>query len=183
MKKINTLLFLLLTLTSVSLFAQTALPMDTVSGKVTYEGIIDMPTATQTQLYEQGIAWGKQHYKNAENAFFQSKDAEKGKIVGKHRFNLWQDVDGKRIRSQKMIKYTLTLWFKDGKYRYRITDINLQQASYFPIENWLKNGTAKEKELEDYIAQMDNFFNELTAALKQDMAKLFEESTRDEDDW
>jgi hypothetical protein len=175
---------LLLVLSASMLSAQTytmpELPIDSNSNLVSYEGIVEMPKLDKDQLYNKAMDWSKEFF-SSPSAFYTLRDPEKGKIEGKGRFNLWQDVKGQRTRSSKLIKYTLTLWFKDGKYRYRITKFNLSQASYFPIENWLEEDKAKQNEIKDYLSQVEAEAQRLLADLQDYMEKA--SAVVDEDDW
>jgi hypothetical protein len=130
-------------------------------------------------LYQKSMAWIKGHYKNPAS-FFQLKDPEKGKIEGKHRFNLYQEVKGTSIKSGE-IRYSLTLWFKEGKYRYRITKFNLEKTSYFPIERWLEPNMQKQDQIRDNCRQIDEFCTGLIEEYITFMATAVE--VIDEDEW
>ncbi|MFT7588833.1 MAG: hypothetical protein ACI959_001046, partial [Limisphaerales bacterium] len=109
-------------LISSGLFAQveTPYPIDTNTNLISYQGVVEIDGYDKSQLYDKGIEWVKTHYKDP-GGFFTLKEKEKGKIEGKHRIALWKTIDGQTIRSGQMVKYTMTMWFKDGKYRYKIT--------------------------------------------------------------
>lgn len=155
-------------------------PIDTNSKLITYEGIVDLAGYDKAALYQKGMEWVRSHYKDP-GSFFTLREAEKGKIEGKHRIALFKTLDGKQVRSGQMVKYTITLWFKDNKYRYRITKFNLQRTSYFPAENWLEESLYKQKEVRNYLDQVDTFSKELVEELKTFMVTIKTEV--DEDDW
>lgn len=155
-------------------------PIDSNTELISYAGVVDLPGKSKDDLYKAAEAWVKEFYSNP-GSFWVSRDAEKGKIEGKYRFNLMKDVGGNRIRSNSLIKYTLTLWFKDGKYRYRLSKINLKQTSYFPIERWLEEDQYSQEATRDYLNQVDEYAKALVESLEEGMKST--KATYDEDDW
>jgi hypothetical protein len=81
-----------------------------------------------------------------------------------------------------LVKYTLTLWFKDGRYRYKISNLNLERATYYPLEQWLEPATYSNAETKDYTEQVHTYCTELIASLNAFMAKA-PAAASDDDDW
>ena len=116
------------------------LPVDAVSGLYSYENVVDVPGVSKDELYNRTLAWANGFYKNPGDVI-REKNSEQGKIIIKARFRISNEADKKGVVTQAGdVMYSLTLNFKDGKYKYEITKINWQQISYFPIERW--NDTA-----------------------------------------
>jgi hypothetical protein len=80
-----------------------------------------------------------------------------------------------------MIRYSCKLQFRDGRFKYTITKINLDGTTYFGIENWIND----EKYLEDehvpgYLTQIDAFMMELIASIESEIRP---KAVKEEDDW
>jgi hypothetical protein len=61
----------------------------------------------------------------------------------------------------ELIKYQFNLMFRDGRYKYVITKINVQKTAYYGIENWLTDETlSTEFDIQSYLEQIHIFFTE-----------------------
>jgi hypothetical protein len=80
-----------------------------------------------------------------------------------------------------VVKYTLTLSFKDGKYRYEIKNVNLQAASYMPIEKLFNQNDPNIEDNYNTLNEAHNYFTnlieDLQAGMRQPSVKL------KKDDW
>jgi len=184
--KLNVIRALILLLLPLTTFAQKPgaghpYPIDSNTGLWTYEGTGEIAGLTKADGYARAGEWVKSQIKDPAG-FYTVQDAEQGKIEGKHRIPLFRTVDKQRIRSQMLVKYTLTLWFKDGRYRYRITNLNMERATYYPLEQWLEPATYANAETKDYTEQVHTFCTEMIASLNAHMAKA-PQNAADEDDW
>jgi hypothetical protein len=89
------------------------LPIDPDTHLVAYTGIIEVPGTLQTQLYTRATTWVAQHYPTATSAV---QDKETGKII----------VQGIAYPPApagfaSSVTYTLSLYVKEGKYKYDFT--------------------------------------------------------------
>lgn len=155
------------------------LPVDSTTGKVTYEAIFDAP-GTADELYQRALDWFDDFYPNA-RVVIEEKEPEKHKITAKHKFNL--QIADKKGRNQNVgfIIYDFKVWQKDNKVRYKIDEIHLEYKVYYGIEQWMDpkhedadNNPAKLREINAY-------FQTLIASLKEGMQP--EEEPVDEDEW
>jgi hypothetical protein len=79
------------------------------------------------------------------------------------------------------VMYTLTLQFKDGKYKYEITKFTWMQASAFPCERWKDTASSSYKqEYAHYLTQLDTKTSEVLLAIKKAMTT---ETEKKKDDW
>ncbi len=92
-------------------------PIDSLTHKITYEGVVKVDEK-KDQLYDKGLNWLAIAFKSS-NDVIQIKDKENGKIVGKWVLQPAEDKIG-------LVSATITLLFKDGKYKYIITDLYYQ---------------------------------------------------------
>ena len=83
-----------------------------------YEGVVDVaPTSKQLDLYKTGRTWFVDTYVDAKEVL-QLDDKAEGKMMGKGLYR-YSFLNGINI-SQVLMRFTLALDVKDGKYRYRI---------------------------------------------------------------
>jgi hypothetical protein len=156
-------------------------PIDSSTGLWTYAGVTEVAGLNAADAYVRAGEWVKSQIKDPAS-FYTLQDAAQGKMEGKYRIPMFRTVDKQRIRSQMLVKYTLTLWFKDGRYRYKISNLNLERATYYPLEQWLEPATYSNAETKDYTEQVHTYCTELIASLNAFMAKAPAQGA-DEDDW
>ncbi|MDJ1468147.1 DUF4468 domain-containing protein [Xanthocytophaga flava] len=110
----------LLLISSFSLFAQVTLPIDPTTNKVSYTEVVEVPGMTKDQLHAKANEWLAKTYKSA-NDVIQMNDKEAGKIIAKGTTKSYLHSMGKDWDAG-YFRHTLTLSFKDGKFRYEFTD-------------------------------------------------------------
>jgi hypothetical protein len=92
------------------------LPVDPDSHLVAYTGVVDTPGATQVQLYSRAYEWVAKNYNSAQKVI-QMQDKDAGKLIVKGRTTAY--FKGHEFG---WITHTLSIYVKDGKYKYDITD-------------------------------------------------------------
>lgn len=113
MKKLTLLLVLI---SSVSV-AQVVFPKDE-NGNVTYTGTILVDSMlTKNELYSRAQEFFAKAFVSSINVI-QYQDKDEGKIIGKG--NLSIKLDGR----ENILKFTLSIYVKEGKYKYIITDLS-----------------------------------------------------------
>jgi hypothetical protein len=101
-----------------------ALPVDSDTHKVTYSGVVEVAGATQAQLYSRAYEWVVRTYKSAPDVL-QMQDKESGKIILKGYTHALV-----RGRECGPVSHTFSIYLKDGRYKYDITDfVNTNQTS------------------------------------------------------
>ena len=155
------------------------LPIDDDTKLVTYEEVVDISGANRDQLYTRADAWFKSFFKNPANVMREA-DKEGGKIKGKHGFNIYKFIEEAKHR-KGIVKYSITVSVKDGKYKYEITNIFLLQSPKLPVERWFDEDDPEKANNYSYLSQIHEFMNELTGDLKNNMAKAA--GGTEEDDW
>lgn len=112
------------------------LPVDSSTGLIAYSNVKIISGTSKAELYKRAYGWANTYYKNPADVI-REKNAEEGKLVIKARFKISNEADKKGVVTQAGdVMYTLTLDFKEGKYKYELTKINWQQVSYYPAERW-----------------------------------------------
>jgi hypothetical protein len=104
--------------TKVKMEVSTATEFPVKEDKLYYEGVVDLPaTSKQLDLYKTGRTWFVDTYVDAKEVL-QLDDKAEGKMMGKG-FYKYSFLNGINI-SQVLMRFTLALDVKDGKYRYRM---------------------------------------------------------------
>ncbi|MGD1846412.1 MAG: DUF4468 domain-containing protein [Salibacteraceae bacterium] len=155
-------------------------PRDEKTNLVSYNEVVT-ETGDKTALYEKGKKWFNTYYKSP-SSVIKKQDMEAGVISGRGRIKLW-DIDpktGERIKTGGIALYTITIQFKDGRYRYEITDIQWKQASTFPMKKWIDENEKKFNwQYANFLAQVDQEVKALIEDLKADMSVAAESAGED----
>jgi len=155
------------------------MPRSEENNQVYYMEVITIDGVNASELYKRANNWYHKFYKNP-NGVVESADSVNGTMVFKPAFSAYRMKDGTKVQSA-VVKYTLTLGFKVGKYRYEVKNINLQGASYVPIE---KLFNASDPNIEDNYNTL-NEANKYFTALIDDLAAGMREPSnkKKKDDW
>lgn len=160
------------------------LPIDKKTGKVIYSEVVKVDsTITKYQLYSKAREW-------IANVFISSKDViqmddrEAGKIIVKGSFELTSKLD------IDLMKFTISIYLKDGKYKYVITDFIRRyyvDRRYYeePIEvviNNSKNATTKIRRR--FMKQkLDHTVEKMTDLIRDLKQTMQIKTLKNEDDW
>lgn len=147
------------------------MPIDEESKLFSYKKTNEVAGVSKNDLYNRAFAWANAYYKNPTDVI-REKDMEKGKLVCKARYKIYNIPDKKGFSSDVGdVMYTLTIDLKDGKYRYEITNINLKGISYFAAEKWLDTKNQYYNNNWDYfLKQVDDNSKKIIADLEKSMA-------------
>jgi len=149
---------------------QVVIPKDKETGLYSYSGIVDVSGASKDELYNRAISWVQSYYKNPADVL-REKDPASGKVVIKARFKIFNPADKKGLATDAGdVMYTLTIEFKDGKYRYELTRFTWMLTSAFAAERWVdKSSSSYKSEFDHYLTQTDSKASEVLLALKKVM--------------
>jgi hypothetical protein len=180
MQKIKVILILAGSLISGFCHSQN-LPVDETTKLFTYKGVSSVPGAGADSLFNKALAWCNDYFANPTDVI-REKNSKEGKIVCKARFKIFNPADKKGLVTDAgQVMYTLTLQFREGRYKYVITDFNWKQTSYYAIERWTdKSNQYYKPEFENYLQQVDAKANEIMKSLHE--AMLAKEPMKD-DNW
>ena len=159
------------------------LPIDSGTGKITYSDIVYVDSLVKKQeLFLRAREWFAKTYKSSTNVI-QMEDKESGEIIGKALMKVYHKALGTYYPSGH-INYTISIYLKEGKYRYEIThfyhtgQITSHGATipdYGSCENMINTtdrtmGISHQKMYNYYLEQMDDKTKALIADLKVAMA-------------
>jgi hypothetical protein len=155
------------------------LPIDSVSGKITYKEVVFVDSLTNKQeLFSRAREWFAKAYKSSKSVI-QMEDKESGKIVGKALMSIFFKYGG--MQPGGNINYTISVYLKDGKYKYEITDFyHTGISGNYPIpdggtcENLMTSnkgiyGMSYNNTYGLYLFQMDKNIKDLVFDLKNAM--------------
>lgn len=155
-----------------SIAQQSKLPIDDETRLITWKKVVELPSTSKTELYNRAWAWANNYYKNPGDVI-REKDSVAGKLVCKARFKIKNQPDKKtQIQTDAGdVQYTLTLDFKEGKYRYTFSNIGWQQKSAFPAERWMdKKSQSYTPDWDYYLEQTSESAHSILASLEKAMA-------------
>ena len=114
------------------------LPQDSVTGKVSFQGVVQVPGATQATLYARAKKWFAT-YDGPTKMTLVTEDQASGKVTGKTSELVMQNFLGANV--QVPLWRTIIVQVKAGRFRYQITDFSFDsgkgQGAVTPIENYL----------------------------------------------
>ncbi|HNX44470.1 MAG TPA: DUF4468 domain-containing protein [Bacteroidales bacterium] len=170
MKKISLAFFaILITVTSV-VSAQEAipnLPVDPDTKLITYKEVVNQ-TGSKRALFDRAVEWLPKQYVNPVDAT-KVRNPETGIIEIRHRFDVTYEEKGIQ-KSAYSIDYTMRLEFKDGRYRYIISNFLMHDVSRAPVERWMnKSDKSYTPVWDQYLIQLDQEVKKLIESLKQGM--------------
>lgn len=159
-----------------------AVPIDTITKLITYEGVVELKGIAASDLYQRMNSWFHAYYKNPTEVI-RENDSVKFSITGKPRFRIQNPADKKGLKTEGgHIQYTITVAARDGRYKYEITEFNWKQPSYYAVERWLDTkATSYQPAYNDYLQQLDKTALEVIASLKEAMSH--EKVVKDKDTW
>ena len=84
---------------------------------ISYSGVVETDSVSKEILYKRGLLWIANAFKDSKEVI-QLKDENSGQIISKGTFK----YNGKDDFYRGFIEFKLELYFKDGRYKYVITD-------------------------------------------------------------
>ena len=167
----KTILFIATIFCSVILSAQTmvsGLPIDDVTKLITYQEVVQ-EVGDKDSFFNSAIGWINSYYPNPVDVT-KTRDPQTGKIEGLHRFKIKNtDAEG-LVTDAGVIQYEFTLEFKEGRYRYNLTNFVFRQASRIAVEKWMdKKDPQYNANWDSYLTQVDEFAKGWIESLKAGM--------------
>ena len=154
------------------------LPINSETKLITYTEVVEQ-NGSADELYKKSYRWFFSYYKNPHNIV---KESANNKIVAQPRFKILNPKNKKGVATMGgIVKYSFTVIFKDGRYKYDITNIEWKQTSKYPIERW-NDKTAKsyQEKYAYYLEQVNSEINKVLSEMKTNMAK---NPKKDADNW
>ena len=169
MKAFITLLLFFLLASGAKAQAQSAgLPVDSLTGLITYKEVVQEPGIKDT-LFNRAASWLPTFYANPWDAA-KTRDLSTGLIRIQHQFKIYDIGELGEKTEAGMILYNAKIEFRDDRYRVQVDNFVYKQLSRYPVEKWLdKTAPDYNPKWENYLAQIDEFAKELISSLKKKM--------------
>ncbi|MBN2669253.1 MAG: DUF4468 domain-containing protein [Bacteroidales bacterium] len=154
------------------------LPINSETKLISYNNVVEV-SGTADELYNKAHRWFFSYYKNPTNVV---KESANQKIVAKPRFKILNPADKNGVQTMAgIVLYSFTVEFKEGRFRYEITNVEWQQNSKYPIERWMdKTSPSYNEKYNYYLEQVDKEMKLVVDALTK--AMLQAEKTQ-KSDW
>lgn len=104
----------------VKLLDGTPLPFDEETHRITYQGVVEVPSVSKDQLYVRAHEWVAKTYRSA-NDVIQMQDKEAGQLITKGLTRVTLHVMGMNADAG-VIRHTLTIYVKDARYKYILSN-------------------------------------------------------------
>jgi len=157
------------------------------SEELVYSEVIQVENTTKAQLYNRAKMWFATTYNDSKEVL-QVENKENGQLVGNAVFNYEPNVFRGNKQTEGVIKYTIKLFLKEGRYKYIVgpfyhephdngygifTCGKLTTAQEHPNPKALAKGWS-DKVWKDVTTQTDNNVNALVNSFKKRMKKPIE---------
>jgi hypothetical protein len=145
------------------------MPLDEVTGIITYKEVIEEP-GTKDTLFNRCSSWLHTFYANPWDAT-KVRDQASGIIKIQHQFRIYDYDDLGNKQEAGAIMYNARIDFKENRYRVIVDDFILKQASRYPVEKWLNQSAPDyDEKWKSYLRQIDSFVrDEFLKSLKEKM--------------
>jgi hypothetical protein len=154
-------------------------PVDEETGLIIYQDVIQ-EEGDREEFFNRAIGWINSFYANPVDVT-KTRNPESGIIKGLHRFKIKSATkDGTEVDAG-VVQYEFSLEFREGRYRYTLSDFVLRQTSRVPVEKWLdKNDPQYNPLWDDFLIQVDDFAQNWIGSLKDGMKPP---KVKADDDW
>lgn len=99
------------------------LPIDSETQRITYQSVVQVPGASQADLYARAAAWAARTYNPPDQL---TLHPESGEITVKgQRIAMLHTTNAEVLRDSYagVVRHTLAIYVKDGRYKYVLTDL------------------------------------------------------------
>jgi hypothetical protein len=102
------------------------MPIDPQTHLITYQGVVEVPSVNKADLYTRAYAWIAKTYRSA-NDVIQMQDKEAGQLVAKGLTQVQTKSMGMTFDAG-VVRHTLTIYVKDGRFKYVLTNLTHEAA-------------------------------------------------------
>jgi hypothetical protein len=155
------------------------LPRSDENNQVYYMEVISLDDVSKDEQFRRAMIWMKEYYKNP-GGIIEELDSINGKMVLKPQFATYKILKNEVKAEAGIVRYTLVIGFKDGRYRYEIKDVNLKSPSYFPIEKLFNESDPNIRDNYNILTEAGKSFDELVKNLKASMLEPSNKVKKDE---
>lgn len=156
------------------------LPVDAESELITYTEVVSVDGVSAGDLYDRFMKWFNAEFKNPAEKL-RKNDKEAGEVEAFLRHRIYnKDKKGEQASEAGLAQFTLKVMFKDGRYKYTVTDLNHKRMSYFALEQWMDKEDEMAEKHADYLTQVDTEIRRMIDAMIKGVA---DSGDKPKDDW
>jgi len=149
-------------------------PVPIEDGEVIYQEVVEAPDMTADKIYKRAVAWANSYYTGFPKKIKEKKEGEL--LKWGHEFRM----DPNSMESS-IIKYTATIQFKEGRYRYTIEDLHMPRSSYrYKIEYWMDPQKREQEEAMQDLKTVDTSVKEIINDMK---SYIKQPPVEEKDEW
>jgi hypothetical protein len=174
----NLILPMLLLATIIVKAQPAAIPIDKETGHVVYTEVVNVNGTSAEDLYKRMYYWFRTFYVNP-SSVIEADSRPSAYIKGKHAVIVYDTINGK-ANKHGLVKYTIEVAAKDGRYRYTINEIFYDVVPKLYVEKWLDDKAPNKLVNYNYLNQVDSFMGNLVTKLKATMAEPVPEKKKDD---
>lgn len=149
------------------------LPIDSITKNITYTNVVNVDSLSKNELFSRAQEWVVKTYNSGKDVV-QLSDKDNGKLIGNGALDVsWKNMSG-------YIKYTISIYVKDGKYKYEITNLHhiMSGTGKLPdggtCEGMMNTNDkfmfqSRQGEYDTYLTQANDKINLLLKSLKSTM--------------
>lgn len=142
------------------------IPIDSETKKIVFTGVVEAPELTKDQLFDNAYNWLKNYFVAVDKKIY-VKDKAAGKIQLKTHIQLYK-MERKQKVKDSFLKYKIDLFFKDGKYKYKLYNfIYTRGNAAFHIERWMNEANSTPEDAKRRYTSLDKEMEKLIAELKE----------------
>ncbi|MBC6609256.1 DUF4468 domain-containing protein [Hymenobacter sp. BT188] len=173
------LLWVLLWLLSLSHLgvAQTRLPLEAASQRITFTEVVPADSFQRSELYTQTVQWLYDTYKSPHQALdILVHKRETGTLAIRGSF-IPTIRQGRIMTTGRLLRYTLRLDLQEGYYTYTLTDYQLENpgaGTPLPLESLLYSSKGRKTQTalrQQYEQQVITHAQQLSESLKRQLSK------------
>ena len=144
-----------------------------------YEDVIMVEGASKEELYSRSLNWIKSYFTAGANKIT-NKNKEKGIIELKDRLIFYRMEKKSKVKDA-IIDYNMTIFIKEGKIKYQITNFRAFMESRSPhIERWME---ARYSDPEDAKVRFEKLDKEIQKLIDNLNSSIVKGESQKEDDW
>jgi hypothetical protein len=179
-------ILLLLCFTAAAQDWKNPLPIDSASQKITYEGVVQVPGATQLELYSRALNWFNTYF-GPEVARLEVADISGGRLAA-NGYAPFDYIPFGKVMTWAMWR-TIKIEVKEGRYRYTITNFRLGGALLTPhavdssVDEWLSPVIGKSKKPTRIYQSVFDGVERTTSAEMASLQDRMSMAAKKEKDW
>lgn len=157
------------------------------SDPITYTEVVQVDSGTtKSELYNRVMAWINKVYKSPKSVIH-TNDKESGEVTLKALFDFPQGGFGPGGSFNGVIKYSMSVYLKDGRYKYEITNFIHESTTYPPYSlELLVNGNPHSNRLKyftTYYEKAKEKAKEYARQLSESLKSAMSNPSPQTDDW